>query len=109
MSCEARQYNDQMLCGRCGMQWDVAETERPECLPRTDRRVIPHRGRTISERRREGAIDMVRERPVDLPLELPGTWAASMADAYERAIDARQPLLAAMQEAYQVLREELLR
>lgn len=29
--CEARQYSDQMLCDRCGLQWDVNDPDPPEC------------------------------------------------------------------------------
>lgn len=32
MTCEARRCNDQMHCGRCGLQWDIDE-EKPECKP----------------------------------------------------------------------------
>lgn len=31
--CKARRVNDQMMC-ECGLAWDVADTEPPEC-PRT--------------------------------------------------------------------------
>ena len=31
--CEARQYSDQMCCGRCGLQWDVNDPEPPKCSP----------------------------------------------------------------------------
>ena len=30
MTCQARQYSDQMLC-RCGLAWDVNDLEPPEC------------------------------------------------------------------------------
>lgn len=33
--CEARQYSDQMLCDRCGLQWDVNDPDPPECGPLT--------------------------------------------------------------------------
>lgn len=29
--CEARQYSDQMHCGRCGLQWDMNDDDPPEC------------------------------------------------------------------------------
>jgi len=32
MTCKARQYSDQMICGQCGLQWDVNDPEPPECL-----------------------------------------------------------------------------
>lgn len=31
MTCEARRYNDQMICGRCGLAWDVDDPEPPKC------------------------------------------------------------------------------
>lgn len=31
MTCTARQHNDQMCCGRCGLQWDVNDPEPPKC------------------------------------------------------------------------------
>jgi dihydrofolate reductase (trimethoprim resistance protein) len=31
--CDARQYSDQMICGTCGLQWDVNDLEPPECKP----------------------------------------------------------------------------
>ncbi len=33
MTCKARQYSDQMQCGLCGLQWDVNDPDRPQCLP----------------------------------------------------------------------------
>lgn len=29
--CEARQHSDQMVCGRCGLAWDVNDLEPPQC------------------------------------------------------------------------------
>lgn len=31
--CEARQYSDQMQCGRCALAWDMNDPEPPECEP----------------------------------------------------------------------------
>lgn len=33
MSCSARRCNDQLVCGRCGLQWDATDTEPPRCIP----------------------------------------------------------------------------
>lgn len=30
--CEARQYSDQKQCARCGLVWDMNDSEQPECL-----------------------------------------------------------------------------
>ncbi len=30
--CKARQYSDQMQCARCGLAWDVNDSDRPACL-----------------------------------------------------------------------------
>lgn len=32
--CEARQYSDEMICGRCGLRWDANDPDRPACRPR---------------------------------------------------------------------------
>lgn len=29
--CKAKQINDQKMCFRCGIQWDVNDPEPPEC------------------------------------------------------------------------------
>lgn len=29
--CESRQVNDQVICGPCGLQWDVNDTDPPVC------------------------------------------------------------------------------
>lgn len=31
MTCQARQYSDQMQCGACGLQWDINDPEPPAC------------------------------------------------------------------------------
>jgi hypothetical protein len=33
MTCHAVQMSDQMVCGQCGLQWDVNDPEPPECVP----------------------------------------------------------------------------
>lgn len=33
MTCQARQYSDQMQCGRCALQWDTNDTNPPGCRP----------------------------------------------------------------------------
>jgi hypothetical protein len=30
-NCTARRYNDQMICGGCGLQWDVKDDDPPSC------------------------------------------------------------------------------
>ena len=30
-TCKARRYNDQMMCGKCGRQWDVDGDLTPPC------------------------------------------------------------------------------
>lgn len=30
-SCQAKQYSDQMICSRCGLQWDVNDPDPPLC------------------------------------------------------------------------------
>lgn len=30
-NCKAYRVSDQMLCGKCGLQWDVNDPDPPEC------------------------------------------------------------------------------
>jgi hypothetical protein len=34
--CQAIRYSDEMHCSRCRLRWDVNDTERPECSPKTE-------------------------------------------------------------------------
>jgi len=38
MSCQARQYSDQMHCAKCGLTWDVNDPDAPACVedPRSE-------------------------------------------------------------------------
>lgn len=38
MTCKAIRQGDQMCCGRCGLQWDLDDDDRPQCL--TDAEVV---------------------------------------------------------------------
>jgi hypothetical protein len=31
MPCDARRYSDQMMCGKCGLGWDMNDPDPPEC------------------------------------------------------------------------------
>lgn len=52
--CHARQYSDQMHCGRCGLQWDVNDPDPPACL--TDEAIVAKKHSVP----RESAMDQVR-------------------------------------------------
>lgn len=39
-NCQARQYSDQMQCGRCGLAWDVNDPDPPGCMTRSRRKAI---------------------------------------------------------------------
>lgn len=54
--CKAYQVNDQMLCGQCGLQWDVNDPEPPGCQP-VDLAELRTRQRTLL---RENDIDVAR-------------------------------------------------
>ncbi len=41
-TCKARREGDQMCCGRCGIQWDVDDQDRPQC--RTDKELSKEKG-----------------------------------------------------------------
>jgi len=32
MTCKAIRQGDQMCCGKCGLQWDLDDDDRPQCL-----------------------------------------------------------------------------
>ena len=37
--CKARQYSDTMICGPCGLQWDVNDIDPPQCQPKNKPKV----------------------------------------------------------------------
>jgi len=52
--CKARQYSDEMHCGRCGLVWDVNDPEPPTCA--TDQQ-LKESGRlpgAYKQKKREG-------------------------------------------------------
>lgn len=81
MSCEAQRINDQMQCGRCGLAWDVGDSDPPKCSRKIDRRAIPERAVTR-------AVARVEAKPVPLMLtvriyaELPDDLAREMVREY---------------------------
>lgn len=42
--CNARQYNDQMMCSHCGLAWDVNDLDPPACKPMSNRSRRRERG-----------------------------------------------------------------
>lgn len=53
--CVARQYSDQMSCGRCALTWDMNDPEPPECGAVTRRLK-----RTATERAHRKAMTILR-------------------------------------------------
>jgi hypothetical protein len=47
-TCQARQYSDQMICGRCALEWDINDPDPPACLTR-----IEYGSKIIKELRHE--------------------------------------------------------
>ena len=35
--CNARQYSDQMVCDKCGLEWDVNDPDAPACKTKQQR------------------------------------------------------------------------
>lgn len=107
MACEARQYSDQMQCGRCGLAWDMNDPEPPECRRQVDRRAVPDRRITRAAERIEPVL--VERRftplvPVQMPAELIDTaLAGEMARVYESHASNGDSPVEAMQAAYRVL------
>lgn len=93
--CQARQHSDQMLCGPCGLAWDVGDPEPPACRQRaSDAHADPDAPRVTDH--------------VALPLELPLELAGRMADAYD-ASERRDPgkPAHAMRAAWRVFLDEV--
>jgi hypothetical protein len=117
MSCEARQYGDEMKCGRCGLSWDVNDADRPNCSRAIDRRAIPDRrvthasiqpGRKVPEP--NDPVPYVRVSTTTLPDKLPSDVLTDMVIAYEkvrRDTDDLCDLSDAMRAAYRVLLDRL--
>lgn len=51
MNCKARQHSDQMIWGRCGLEWDVNDPDPPACL------TAQELGNRTIEQIREGLSD----------------------------------------------------
>lgn len=91
-TCQARQYSDQMICGACGLQWDVNDTEPPEC-PKTG-----------TEARGSGApLDIPPPQRKGLPAELPEDVAAEMFQTLQYARATGADGVEAMRRAYRLL------
>lgn len=43
MTCQARRYNNSMMCGACGLTWDVKDKDPPECNPQRPPRIEKRR------------------------------------------------------------------
>lgn len=90
--CQARQYSDQMICGACGLQWDVNDFDPPDCK------------KTGGKARSSGAPSApLPPQPRGLPDELPADIAAEMFRTvqYARATGANG--VEAMRRAYRLL------
>lgn len=47
--CQARQYSDQMICGKCGVQWDVDDPEPPVCPKRKQKEEEHEKAQRVAE------------------------------------------------------------
>ena len=72
--CMARRYGDQMICGPCGLTWDVNDPEPPECH-KVDRRL-----KIVKD---TAKLDVKPRRPGRLPDKLPDDVAAEMVKTYQ--------------------------
>lgn len=46
--CRPYRMNDQMCCGRCGLQWDMSDPEPPKCEPAVRSAVGPGRRKYVA-------------------------------------------------------------
>lgn len=61
MTCEATRQNDQMCCGRCGLQWDLNDPTPPACGQSRTKPVIEkpkmlHKKSITPEARQRGLV-----------------------------------------------------
>lgn len=49
--CKARQYSDQMMCGQCGLTWDMNDPEPPTCGEEARRQHQENRAKTKAPKR----------------------------------------------------------
>lgn len=91
--CEAKQYSDQMICGACGLSWDVNDQEPPDCK------------KTGGKGRSSGAPPDTQppQRSRGLPAELPEAVAAEMFRTLQYARGTGSTGVEAMQRAYRLL------
>lgn len=45
MTCKARQFSDEMICGECGLTWDVNDPEPPLCPAERPKETDPRQGK----------------------------------------------------------------
>lgn len=90
-SCEATQQGDQMQCGRCGLAWDVSDTDPPRCGPRIDKRAIPARTVTRAVGRVMSSSSPMIPRGAIVSIGVPDTVLDAMAREFNRYIGIHGP------------------
>ena len=88
-NCQARQHSDQMLCGACGLAWDVNDPDPPECRKVDGRRKVA---------REVAKCEPAPARVGGLPDKLPDDVATEMVKTYQANGGHR----AGMQAAYRL-------
>jgi hypothetical protein len=46
--CAARRSDNTMMCGKCGLQWDFNDPEKPDCNPTPPPALKPKKDKGIS-------------------------------------------------------------
>ncbi len=94
--CEALQFGDQWQCGRCGLAWDVGDSDPPKCGRTIDKRAIPDRKVTNEIKR------MVAAQPADDLFSIVSTTPAPEALLLlDPVAPVSGAVLAGMQHAYE--------
>lgn len=107
MSCYARQYNDQMQCGVCGLAWDVKDPEPPTCCPKQPvvRKFMTGDKHAVKSEQVDRRF--VTTAAVQIPVTLPDGVAQNMARAYEAHTGNGGAPAEAMRAAYRVFMDWL--
>jgi hypothetical protein len=90
-NCEARQHSDQMICGRCGLSWDIGDPEPPKCKREHHSTAHP--------------VPPARAVAILAPERLPASLAERMARTY--TANATHGAVVAMDAAYRVFLDEV--
>lgn len=94
MACQAYQASDQMVCGPCGLQWDMHDEDPPKCQ---NRKV---KGLAKKVAKIEFSVIEASQHTIEMPLHVTLAQAFEIARIYEAQRAFGRDMTTAMQKAY---------